>query len=72
MEREMRDNNEGKSHLLDETEVARLLAVSPRTLQAWRQHGSGPPYIRLSRLIRYRMEDIQRFLAERTHDGEEQ
>jgi len=42
------------SGLLDEEQTARLLRVSPRTLEAWRYRGGGPPYLRLARrCIRY-------------------
>lgn len=34
---------------IGEAEVGRLLGVSPRTLQLWRQLGDGPPYFKLSR-----------------------
>lgn len=39
--------------LLDETEAARFLAISIRTLQAWRTKGAGPPFVRLGRAVRY-------------------
>ena len=34
--------------LLTEAQVADLLGVSIRTLQAWRQNGGGPPFLRLA------------------------
>lgn len=41
-----------------ETQVAQFLNVSPWTLQAWRSQGSGPPFIRCGRSIRYRRCDL--------------
>ena len=50
--------------LLGEKTVAAKLNLSPRTLQAWRGQGRGPAYVTLGRAIRYRLEDIERFIAE--------
>ncbi len=42
-------------------------APSEATLNTWRcTKRGGPPYIRIGRLIRYRKEDLDRWLAERT------
>jgi predicted DNA-binding transcriptional regulator AlpA len=39
--------------ILTEREAARLTCFSCRTLQAWRQRNSGPPFIKVGRSIRY-------------------
>lgn len=39
---------------LTEAEAAELSGFSVRTLQAWRTHGGGPPFVRVGRAIRYR------------------
>jgi hypothetical protein len=44
--------------LLMEVQAAKLLNLSPRTLQNWRITGSGPSYIRVGRAIRYRRRDL--------------
>jgi hypothetical protein len=44
--------------LLMEVQAAKLLNLSPRTLQNWRITGSGPLYIRVGRAIRYRRRDL--------------
>lgn len=45
--------------LVDESKAAALLDVSLRALQAWRQHGGGPLFVRISsRCIRYRRCDL--------------
>jgi predicted DNA-binding transcriptional regulator AlpA len=44
--------------LLNESEAAEFLAVSVRTLQAWRTRDAGPPFVRLGRAIRYRLKDL--------------
>ena len=49
--------------LLRETEAARLLAVTPRTLQAWRVRGGGPRFVRLGgRAVRYSAADLAAFV----------
>jgi hypothetical protein len=58
---------EVKEPLLTQSEAAILLHVEPRTLESWRQHRVGPRYIRYSRrCVRYRIEDIQDWLAAQT------
>lgn len=37
--------------------------VSVRTLQRWRMEGTGPVYVRLGRLVRYRQRDLDAWLA---------
>jgi Helix-turn-helix domain len=44
--------------LLMEVQAARLLNLSPRTLQNWRITFNGPPFIRVGRAIRYRRSDL--------------
>ena len=45
--------------LLSEAQSADLLGVTPRALQAWRQRGGGPPFVRISsRCVRYRRRDL--------------
>ena len=53
--------------LLTETEVAKRLGVSRRTIQGWRTRGTGgPPYVKLgdgrSARIRYESDVVNRFV----------
>ncbi len=53
--------------IFDEEAAAEYLGgednpLSDRTMQRWRQDGSGPIYIKLGRLIRYRQTDLDHFL----------
>jgi hypothetical protein len=41
-----------------ETELARRWNVSIKTLQRWRSEERGPPYIKLSKAVRYPVEEI--------------
>ena len=52
--------------LLNEKQISRLLGVTPRALQSWRQTGRGPRFVRISnRCIRYRLDDIDDWLESR-------
>lgn len=53
----------GFGELLDEASLASQLRVSRSTLQSWRYSGRGPRWIKLGRLIRYRLADVDAFLA---------
>lgn len=50
--------------LLDEKQVAALLRVSPKCLQGWRYRGGGPRFVKVGRLVRYRMTDVEAFVLE--------
>jgi hypothetical protein len=43
---------------LNEKQLAERWQVSVRTLQAARVKGSGVPFVRIGRAVRYRMEDV--------------
>jgi excisionase family DNA binding protein len=59
-------NTRDDESLLNESEAAKLLAVSVRTLQAWRTRESGPPFVRLGRAIRYRLKDLIEWVRSKT------
>jgi excisionase family DNA binding protein len=52
--------------LLTEQQAAQVLTVKEKTLQAWRVRGGGPKFVKLGRCVRYRREDLDKFLDERT------
>jgi predicted DNA-binding transcriptional regulator AlpA len=51
--------------LLSQREAATLLHLSERTLERFRVSGTGPKFVRLGRSIRYRLADIEAFIASR-------
>ena len=52
--------------LLNESQVAKILQLTPRALQRWRLEGRGPRFVRLSRrCIRYKREDICQWIENR-------
>ena len=55
-----------KQQFLTEREVEELGLASRRTLQSWRLLGRGPRYIKVSRSVRYRLGDIEEWLAAQT------
>jgi hypothetical protein len=50
--------------LLTERELAELWKVTPDCLQKMRHEGRGPCFIRIGRLVRYRMSDVIRYEKE--------
>ena len=45
-----------------EQPAAALLGVSAALLRKWRRVGGGPPYLRIGRLVRYRLPDLRKFI----------
>ena len=50
--------------LLRPDELASLLGIPLATIYRWRSRGDGPPGIRVGRHVRYRLEDVDRWLDE--------
>lgn len=53
--------------LFDEDGAGRYLGgddhpIPARTLQRWRQEGTGPTFLKVGRLVRYRQQDLEEFL----------
>jgi predicted DNA-binding transcriptional regulator AlpA len=51
--------------LLTSAAVAQITGRSTSTLQKDRVAGTGIPYVKLGRLVRYRQADVERFCADR-------
>ena len=51
-----------KYELVDERDAARYLGVTRRTTQWWRSVGRGPIFIKIGRLVRYRVSDLNAFI----------
>ncbi|MBV5337705.1 MAG: helix-turn-helix domain-containing protein [Deltaproteobacteria bacterium] len=45
--------------LVDEKRASELVGINLTTLQFFRRRGSGPAFVKLGRLIRYRIADIE-------------
>lgn len=47
-------------------EAAHYLGLATTTLNKWRIYGHGPRFVKLGRAVRYRKDDLDRYLADRT------
>ena len=57
------NNPKKQERLLNETEAAKILGLKPSTLTAWRMTKKNLPFVKVGkRLVRYRMEDIKKYL----------
>lgn len=50
---------------LDTVAASRHVGVSKSTLEKARVYGGGPVYLKLGRLVRYRISDLDAWMAER-------
>lgn len=48
--------------LLNQIQAAQALGISPRALERHRTMGTGPTFVRVGRLVRYREEDLTSFV----------
>lgn len=53
------------SERFNNVEAAEYLGLKAATLNKWRVHGEGPPFLKVGRLIRYRKSDLDAYLANR-------
>ena len=57
-----------ESPLLSAADAAAYLGVRPQTLAVWRSYGRYDlPFVKVGRLVKYRLSDLNIFLAENTH-----
>ena len=47
-----------KTSCLSEVDLATRWGISPKTLQRWRSKKFGPPYLKLSKRVKYLIEDV--------------
>ena len=56
--------------LLTTDQTAEILDVHPATLATWRSEGRGPRYLKIGqRNVRYRSEDLERWLRAQERTG---
>lgn len=51
------------SRLLSSKEAAAILSLHPVTLAKMRMRGDGPSFVRIRRTIRYRSQDLEKWLS---------
>jgi putative nucleotidyltransferase with HDIG domain len=67
------DGGAARDRLMTTQELARMLGVDPSSVRRWRtaKPVQGPPFIRMSgRVVKYRREDVERWLDGRRFDPE--
>ena len=62
---EMNMSNKTLASTVGSDAAAQIIGCAPRTLPNWRAQGRGPRFIRVGRLVRYRIEDLEAYLTSR-------
>jgi hypothetical protein len=55
-----------RTRTTDTAGAAERLRVEPETLRNWRWRGEGPPFLKLGRVVRYRLVDLAAWLEAQT------
>lgn len=61
-----------KQHLVTTAQAAEYLGVKKNTMEGWRIQGVGPRYIKVQRLVKYKTEDLDSWLAAQTRQSTSQ
>lgn len=62
-----------QQQLTDTHQAAEILGgLKPNTLEGWRVQGKGPRYVKIGRLVRYRIEDLNAWLEAQTRTSTSQ
>ena len=54
-----------RRRMLSRAEAAEWFGLSPKTLETWAHKGRGPRYAIVGKHAKYRLEDLEEFVAER-------
>lgn len=57
---------------LDTKGAAAQIGFAPNTLEKLRVYGGGPRYVKMGRSVRYRVSDLEAYLAERVVESTSQ
>lgn len=52
---------------LNQLELSRRWAISPRTLERWRWQSFGPDFVKVGGRVLYRLSDVERYEIENLH-----
>jgi predicted DNA-binding transcriptional regulator AlpA len=58
-----KENQTMNDKLLNQKEVKEITGLADSTLEQWRLKGKGPRFIKLGRLVRYRLSDLQSYIT---------
>lgn len=61
----------GNPELLSTKQVSLLLGISAPTLCLWRQQKKHIPYMKIAGVIRYKLEDLEKFAQGETYEVQE-
>lgn len=62
-----------KQTLVTTQQAAEYLGgLKKNTLEGWRVQGRGVPFVKIGRLVRYRVEDLDAYLTAQTHSSTSQ
>ena len=53
------------SEMVNTKRAARLLGISPRTLEKWRGQGTGPQFLKFGKRVVYSVTDIEAWMRSR-------
>lgn len=67
MQRAVMVQDTGKIPFVDTEAAARYLALSPHSLECYRSLGGGPPFYKFGKFVRYAVQDLETWAAERRH-----
>ncbi len=56
--------------VINEVRAAEILCLGVQTLRNWRHQKKGPPYLKISRSVRYRLDDLENFMDSKRIDPE--
>jgi predicted DNA-binding transcriptional regulator AlpA len=56
-------NFQNTDKLLTQKEVKEITGLADSTLEQWRLKGKGPKFIKLGRLVRYRLSDVDTYIS---------
>jgi len=49
---------------VDESDIAEVCRITPRTLRAWRRRGYGPAHVHVGKFIRYEPGAVEKFIED--------
>jgi predicted DNA-binding transcriptional regulator AlpA len=55
--------------LLRPEAAAMFLGCSPHSLAKWRMDGTGPRFVKIGSAVRYVMDDLHQYVAQRTRES---
>jgi predicted DNA-binding transcriptional regulator AlpA len=61
-----------RSGIMDSAQLAEFLTNKKNTIEGWRIKGIGPKYIKIGRLVRYRISDVEEWLESQVRSSTSQ